>query len=179
MMTGMAMKDSVPVDERVMVKNGNRCPGADWGRGQLSEDERSEMDVGAVDPVVVGERASVSVVLVVVDVVVSDRGNVRPLSRWAILPLPLPLPPDPATEADGDVSVRVSRVPGVVVRFKMDEGGFEPESPPDPEPEPMDDSDWPESRCCGNGAEGVGGGDLSLLPRPGKWSGIACRTGRG
>ena len=49
-MTGMAMNESVPVDDRVMVKNGNRCPGAERGNGQFwSGSDSVEWEVGAVD----------------------------------------------------------------------------------------------------------------------------------
>lgn len=46
----MAMNDNVPVEERVMVKNGNLAPGAERGSGQFcSGNDSEDNDVGAVD----------------------------------------------------------------------------------------------------------------------------------
>jgi hypothetical protein len=42
------MNDRVPREERVIVKNGNLAPGADWGKGQVLRASRDVVDVAGV-----------------------------------------------------------------------------------------------------------------------------------
>ena len=42
------MKESVPREERVIVKNGNLAPGADWGKGHVLRASRDVVDVAGV-----------------------------------------------------------------------------------------------------------------------------------
>jgi hypothetical protein len=43
------MKESVPREERVIVKKGNLAPGADWGKGQVLRASRDVVDVAGVN----------------------------------------------------------------------------------------------------------------------------------
>jgi hypothetical protein len=42
------MKDKVPREESVIVKNGNLAPGADWGKGQVLRASSDVVDVAGV-----------------------------------------------------------------------------------------------------------------------------------